>query len=153
MYNVKVVLNEKFQGDIPQTIQCLDFLKDIWQRGFLQLKGSQGQQRGVLFVARTKRGRRQCSGGLIVRPVCMLRVASRHTTQSSTIKVKFISFTKPSVYNEYSLKVSLKSYNYWESNAHLKQFSTIKQKFKSPGRKSSHSTAVTRVLNDTTLMV
>jgi hypothetical protein len=49
--------------------------------------------------------------------------------------------------------VSLKSSNYWGSNALLKKFSTIKQKFKSPGRKSSCRTAVTRDLHATTIRV
>jgi hypothetical protein len=87
-------------------------LEDISQRGLLQLKGSQGQQRGALCVTRTTIGRRQFSVGLIVRPVWVLRAVSRLTTQSSDIKVKLIPFIKTSVYNEYSLKVSLKSYNY-----------------------------------------
>jgi hypothetical protein len=51
----------------------------------------------------------------------MLWTASGLTTQSLTIKVKSVSFIKTSVYNEHSLKVSLKfSYN-WGSNAFLKQ--------------------------------
>jgi hypothetical protein len=55
------------------------------------------------------------------------------------------------VYNEYSLKVPLKSSNYWGIMPFWNKFSTIKHKFKCPGRKSSHGTAVTRVLNATTL--
>jgi hypothetical protein len=108
-----VVLKEKCQITIPRTTQCLDFLKEISQRGFLHLKGSQGQQICVLCVRRTTRGRRKCFGVLIVRSVCVLRVASRLATQSSTINIKSISFIKISVYNEYSLKVPLKSSNYW----------------------------------------
>lgn len=46
--------------------------------------------------------------------VLVLRAASRLITQSSTIKVKFLSFIK-------TLKVSLKSSNYWGSNVLLKQ--------------------------------
>jgi hypothetical protein len=59
-------------------------------------------------------------GVLIVRQICVFRTASRLNTQSSTIKVKSISIIKTSVYNEYSLKLSLKSSNYWGSNALLK---------------------------------
>jgi hypothetical protein len=57
-------------------------LERHFHRGFLQLRGSQYQQRGVLCVTRTTRGRRRCSGVLIVRPVCVLRAASRLTTWS-----------------------------------------------------------------------
>jgi hypothetical protein len=117
---MEVVLNEKCQDDIPWTAQCVDFLKDISQRGFLQLKGSQGQQRSVLCVARTS-GRGQCFGVLIVRLICVLRAASRLATQGLTITVKSVSFIKTSMHNEHSLKVSLKSCNYWGSNALLKQ--------------------------------
>jgi hypothetical protein len=51
---MELVLKEKCQGDIPQITQCLGFLKDISQRGFLQMKGSQDQQRGVLCVTKKK---------------------------------------------------------------------------------------------------
>jgi hypothetical protein len=94
---MKVVLKEMCQGDIPQTTECKEFLKDISQIGILQLKGSQGQQRGVLCVTRTARERRECSGVVNVRLVCMLRVASSLTTQSSNIKVKSISYKNFSV--------------------------------------------------------
>jgi hypothetical protein len=42
----------------------------------------------VLQKKKKTRGRRQCFGVLIVRPVCVLRAASRPTTPSSAIKVK-----------------------------------------------------------------
>jgi hypothetical protein len=44
-----------------------------------------------------------------------------------------------SQYKEYTVKVPLKSFIYRENSASLEtKFSTIKQKFKSPGWKSSH---------------
>jgi hypothetical protein len=53
-----------------------------------------------------------------VRPVCVLRAASRPTTQA---QVKSISFLWTSVYNEYSMKVSLKSLKNWGYNDLLNQ--------------------------------
>jgi hypothetical protein len=66
------------EGNIPWT-QRLEFLKGISQAGTLQLKETQGQQSGVLCVTRIIRGRKQCFGVVIVRPVCVLRAASRLT--------------------------------------------------------------------------
>jgi hypothetical protein len=52
---------------------------------------SRPTKRCVVCYKKT-RGRRQCFGVLIVRPVCALRAASSPTTPSSAIKVKSISF-------------------------------------------------------------
>jgi hypothetical protein len=51
----------------------------------------------------------------------MLRDASRPATHGSTIEVTSISFIKTPVYNEYSLKVSLKSLQNCGSNALLNE--------------------------------
>jgi hypothetical protein len=53
----------------------LDFLKGISQRGFLQLRGSQYQKKRYAVG-------RQYFGAMIVRPMYVLRAASRLTTQS-----------------------------------------------------------------------
>jgi hypothetical protein len=46
--------------------------------------------RGAWSDIRTITGRRQCFGVLVVRPVCVLRAASRLATRSSSFKVKSI---------------------------------------------------------------
>jgi hypothetical protein len=73
----------------------------------------------VLCVIITTRGRRQCFGVLIVRPVCVEGCFQTYHTKLNYLD-KAISNIKTSVYTEYSLKVSLKSSNYWGNNALLK---------------------------------
>jgi hypothetical protein len=51
---MEVLLKEECQGDVTWTAQCLDFLKGISQRGLLQLRGSQGQQRGIVCCKNNK---------------------------------------------------------------------------------------------------
>jgi hypothetical protein len=45
LYSMEVVLKERCQSDIPRTTQCIDILKEIFQRGFLWLIGSQDLHR------------------------------------------------------------------------------------------------------------